>query len=55
LPFAVSNAVAGIVYALFVPLVALNAVYVYADVIVRDELEPRVEKPPQLPAEATLP
>jgi hypothetical protein len=54
LPFAVSNAVAGIVYALFVPLVALNAVYVYADVIVRDELEPRVEKPPQLPAEATL-
>ncbi len=54
LPFAVSNAVAGIVYALFVPLVALNAVYVYADVIVRDELEPRVDKPPQLPAEATL-
>ncbi len=54
LPFAVSNAVAGIVYALFVPLVALNAVYVYADVIVRDELEPRVEKPPQLPAEASL-
>ena len=54
LPFAVSNAVAGIVYALFVPLVALNAVYVYADVIVRDELEPRGEKVPELPPEAEL-
>jgi hypothetical protein len=54
LPFAVSNAIAGIVYALFIPLVALNTVYVYADVVVRDELEPRAEKEPQLPAEATL-
>ncbi len=54
LPFAVSNAVAGVVYALFVPLVALNAVYVYADVLVRDELEPRDAKAPDLPAEATL-
>lgn len=54
LPFAVSNAIAGIVYALFIPLVALNTVYVYADIVVRDELEPRVEKVPQLPAEATL-
>jgi hypothetical protein len=54
LPFAVSNAVAGIVYALFVPLVALNAVYVYADVLVRDELEPREEKAPDLPAEASI-
>lgn len=54
LPFAVSNAVAGVVYALFVPLVALNTVYVYADVVVRDELEPRVERAPELPAEATL-
>jgi hypothetical protein len=54
LPFAVSNAIAGIVYALFIPLVALNTVYVYADIVVRDELEPRAEKVPQLPAEATL-
>lgn len=54
LPFGVSNAVAGIVYALFVPLVALNAVYVYADVLVRDELEPRAEKAQQLPAEASI-
>ena len=54
LPFAVSNAVAGIVYALLVPLVALNTVYVYADIVVRDELEPRVEKgrscPPRPPS-----
>jgi hypothetical protein len=54
LPFAVSNAIAGIVYALFIPLVALNTVYVYADVVVRDELEPRAAKEPQLPAEASL-
>ena len=54
LPFSVSNAIAGIVYALFIPLVALNTVYVYADIVVRDELEPRAEKVPQLPAEATL-
>lgn len=54
LPFVVSNAIAGIVYALFIPLVALNTVYVYADSVVRDELEPRAEPVPQLPAEASL-
>ena len=54
LPFGVSNAVAGVVYALFVPLVALNAVYVYADVLVLDELEPRTEKSAPLPAEAAI-
>ena len=36
LPFAVSNAVSGIVYALLVPLVALAYVYVYADAVVSD-------------------
>ena len=40
LPFAVSNAVAGIVYALLIPLVALNTLYVYADVVVRDAARP---------------
>ena len=55
LPFAVSTAVAGIVYALVVPLVALNYVYVYADAVVRAELEPPVRRQPELPAEATLP
>lgn len=55
LPFAVSNAVAGIVYALLVPLLALNTLYVWADAVVRDELEPAREAPVELPAEATLP
>ncbi len=55
LPFSVSNAVAGIVYALFIPLVALNTVYVYADIVVRDELEPRQDKDVQMPAEVSLP
>jgi hypothetical protein len=54
LPFAVSNAVAGIVYALLVPIVALNTVYVYADIVVSDELEPRTDKVSRLPAEASL-
>jgi len=55
LPFSVSNAIAGIVYALFIPLVALNTVYVYADIVVRDELEPRQDKDVQMPAEVSLP
>jgi len=54
LPFAVSNAVAGIVYALLVPIVGLNTLYVYADAAVRDELDPRTTAPAQLPAEAEL-
>ncbi len=54
LPFAVSNAVAGIVYALLVPLVALNTLYVYADVVVREQIDPPVDKVSELPAEATL-
>jgi hypothetical protein len=48
------NAVAGIVCALLMPVVALNTVYLYADVLVRDELEPRTDKPDELPAEAVL-
>jgi hypothetical protein len=54
LPFAVSNAVAGIVYALLVPIIALNTLYVFADISVRERLEPPVEKATELPAEATL-
>ncbi len=55
LPFAVSNAVSGIVYALLVPLVALAYAYVYADAVVSDAIEPRPERYVELPAEATLP
>jgi hypothetical protein len=54
LPFVVSNAVAGIVYALLVPILALNTLYVYADVVVREQLDPAVETVSVLPAEATL-
>jgi hypothetical protein len=49
-PFAVLNIVAGIVYALAIPLVALTTTYVYYDAVVREELE-REEKPDVLPAE----
>lgn len=55
LPFAVSNAIAGIVYALLVPILALNTVYVWADAVVRDELDPPGEKAVELPAEVRLP
>ena len=54
LPFAVSNAVAGIVYALLIPLVALNTLYVYADVVVREQIDPPADAVSELPAEATL-
>ena len=54
LPFVVSNAVAGIVYALLVPIIALNTLYVYADIVVREQLDPSVDKVTVLPAEATL-
>ena len=54
MPFAVSNAVAGIVYALLVPIVGLNTLYVYADAAVRDVLDPPRDAAEQLPAEAEL-
>jgi hypothetical protein len=54
LPFVVSNAIAGIVYALLVPISALNTVYVWADAVVSDALDPRQEKVSELPAEAVL-
>jgi hypothetical protein len=52
-PLALLNVVAGIVYALTMPLVALMTSYVYFDVRVRAELEPR-EVPAELPAEIEL-
>ena len=55
LPFAVSNAVSGIVYALLLPLVALAYVYVYADSVVREAVETPPERDVELPAETTLP
>jgi len=51
--FAVLNVVAGIVYVLALPFVALVTSYVYFDARTRHELEPR-EAPASLPAEITL-
>jgi hypothetical protein len=52
-PFVLLNVVAGIVYALAMPFVALTTSYVYFDARVRHELEPEVEQA-DLPAEISL-
>ena len=52
-PLALLNLVAGVVYALTVPFVALTTAYVYFDARARAELEPRAE-PADLPAEIEL-
>jgi len=53
MPFVLLNIVAGVVYALALPYVALVTSYVYFDARTRGELEP-VERPSQLPAEIEL-
>ena len=52
-PFALLNVVAGVVYALALPFVALTTAYVYFDARARLELEP-VDHPDELPAEIEL-
>jgi len=52
-PFALLNIVAGVVYALAMPFVALVTAYVYFDARARLELEP-VERVSELPAEIQL-
>jgi hypothetical protein len=52
-PPALLNVVAGVVYALAMPFVALTTAYVYFDARTRFELEP-VSEPGQLPAEIQL-
>ena len=52
-PLALLNVVAGVVYALAMPFVALDDLYVYFDARTRFELEP-VSEPGQLPAEIQL-
>jgi hypothetical protein len=53
-PLALLNIVAGIVYALAMPFVALTTSYAYFDVRVRAELEQEDEAPEILPAEIAL-
>jgi hypothetical protein len=52
-PLATLNIVAGIVYALSMPFVALVTAYVYFDARARVELEP-IERVSELPAEIKL-
>jgi hypothetical protein len=52
-PFALLNFVAGIVYAVAMPFVALTTAYVYFDARARVELERR-DEPAELPAEIEL-
>jgi hypothetical protein len=52
-PFVLLNVVAGIVYALVLPFVALTTTYVYLDARVRDQLEPHAAVD-RLPAEIEL-
>ena len=51
-PLAIANVVAGVVYALMMPFVALTTVYVYADVRVRGPEQD--DAPDELPAELEL-
>ena len=52
-PLGLLNIVAGVVYALALPFVALVTAYVYFDARARDELEP-ADQPAELPAEIQL-
>jgi hypothetical protein len=52
-PFWLTNVVAGVVYMVTMPLVALATAYAYFDARVRGELEPE-SGPRELPAEAEL-
>jgi hypothetical protein len=53
-PFWLVNVIAGLVYAVTMPFLALTTAYVYFDLRVRDELAPAHE-PDELPAEVGLP
>ncbi len=53
-PFWVVNLVAGVIYTVTMPLVALATAYAYFDTRVRDELAPEVQQG-ELPAEIELP
>ena len=52
-PFWLVNVVAGVVYAVTMPFVAVTTAYVYFDARIRDELAAELD-PDQLPAEIEL-
>jgi len=52
--FPVGNAISGVIYAVIVPLVAINTTYVYFDAAVRDRLAPPTAKDRILPEEVDL-
>jgi hypothetical protein len=52
-PLALLNVVAGIIYAVALPFVAVTTTYVYLDARTREELEP-ADEPDELPAEIAL-
>ena len=52
-PFWLVSVVAGVIYAVTMPFVALTTAYVYFDCLVRDELRPE-ETGDRLPAEIEL-
>jgi hypothetical protein len=53
IPFTFINVIAGLVYVITMPFVAIATTYVYFDTRVRDELAPERE-PDELPAEIQL-
>jgi hypothetical protein len=53
-PLALLNVIAGVVYAVALPFVALTTAYVYFDARVREELELTEPSPTELPAEISL-
>ena len=53
-PFWLVNVIAGLVYAVTMPFLALTTTYVYFDLRVRNELAP-ADEPDELPAEIGLP
>ena len=54
LPFTFVNVVAGVLYAVAMPFVAITTTYVYFDSLVRERLEESSPAPQELPAEVTL-
>jgi hypothetical protein len=53
-PYAYVNVVAGLVYAVTMPIVGIATTYVYYDALVRERVAEAAAPPPDLPAEASL-